>query len=105
MDPLTSSLGAVSGREGYEKLCVFVVLANDAIGGIFADARCVWGMFAVGAKSPDLDRTDGNGGGIVGTAAAATAALGLSGGEGADGAVTITRSAGAFNGKACTGAD
>ena len=95
----------MSGREGYEKFCVLVVPANDAIGGIFADALCVRGMFAVGAKSPDLDRTDGNGGGIVGTTAAATAALGLSGGEGADGAVTITRSAWAFNDKACTGTD
>lgn len=102
-------MGAVLGSGGSEEregLCVPAATANGAMGGAFADARCVWRLLGVdGVKSPDLDSADGNGAGITGSAGTSIFGLSDGDGDGADGVVTVIRSAGTFNGTARTGAD
>ena len=106
-------MGAVLGSGGSEEregLCVPAATANGAMGGAFADARCVWRLLGVdGVKSPDLDSADGNGASITGSAG--TSMFGLSDGDGdgdgdgADGVVTVIRPAGTLSVRVRTGAD
>ena len=92
------------GSEERERLCVSAATADGAMGGAFADARCVWRLLGVdGVKSPDLPKAGGNGGGITGSAG--TSMFGSSDGDDADGVVTVIRPAGTLSARVRTGAD